>query len=74
MREDLARRPRLPCSLIGMPMPYDVVEFDLPNELVHPCRVRHLFGGQPRDTRQPPFRRTRECPAPLGRVHLFLLW
>ena len=34
MREDFAQRMHLPTRLIGMPLPYDIVEFDPPNEFV----------------------------------------
>ncbi|MEA3511177.1 MAG: SRPBCC family protein [Actinomycetota bacterium] len=34
LREDLVRRFRLPQSVAGMPLPYDVVEFDAPHEFV----------------------------------------
>ena len=34
LKEDLVRRLRIPQRLAGMPLPYDVVEFDSPNEFV----------------------------------------
>ena len=34
MREDLVRRLRIPRSLAGMPLPYDVVKFDPPKEFI----------------------------------------
>lgn len=34
MREDLVKRLRLPQSMAGMALPYDVVDFDPPNEFV----------------------------------------
>lgn len=34
MREDLVRRLHLPRSLAGMPLPYDIVEYDPPAEFI----------------------------------------
>ena len=34
LREDLVKRLRIPRSMAGMALPYDVVEFDSPNEFV----------------------------------------
>jgi len=34
LREDLVRRLHLPAKMAGMPLPYNVIEFDAPNEFV----------------------------------------